>query len=275
MGVFIGLGGPLISSSLESFYQEALENAEKTEEGENKSQESFLLSTKHGRFFPILSVIGTFLILYIFYKTIGAGHAFVVSIMIDCMILCFLLFELRTFDDTPSTHITTIGFKGAYKALMYHPQIRFASILELLAWLSIYIIGYYSLLTLGRLLTESSPIFWFTLIGFVFAIQVLSPYLQGILFPKYLSTMNKSNKITLCFFLSAIVSMMIYGIDLKIENISLFVILFILLAVTVDLFFSCNHVNLEQYMFRISTVSFLCNIVKCQNHTCTNCCFCL
>ena len=198
-GVFIGFTKPLISGSVDAFYQDAV--TREVDKGLHQNGDnSFTLSKAFGKYFTTIAVVGAFSSIYFLHQYGLAHHAFLFGIVLWGIALLRLLFDYRILGDRYSMPsrlpelITKLNSKKVFYATGYNTSV-FA--------VMVVIAGYF-LLSIGREFSASARIgdfeTWTLMFLFFLGSQGLGWIVKGQVLPKIINKMSPKRYITLFYF---------------------------------------------------------------------------
>lgn len=166
VGVLLGIGKPLLSGSVEAFYQDALIREIGGAADNPTVRHSFSLSQRYGRFIPTVVTLIAFPLIYLLHKSIGSQHAFVFGIGMYLVVIFVLIRDSRMigFSNTSS------GFSSPsaiIKNYLSNHLMLFSSFLNLIFFAFAACVLGYLLMSIGHHLGPNSIYSWYSMAGFM------------------------------------------------------------------------------------------------------------
>ena len=202
-GIFIGITSPLISGSVEAFYQDAIQR-EQDSGLHNDAHRSFTLSKAVGKYFTTIAIIVAFTMLYILNHFEMSHHAFLLGILLWGITLGRLVLDYKNLGDQYSIPSSMLDLVSQFKnkrviaAIFYNISIHLISA----------IIGGYFLISIGRELGEElgETQSWILMFLFFLSSQGLGAIIRGYTLPVLIKKVSLKNYITLAYFCLATLS---------------------------------------------------------------------
>lgn len=225
--LLIGIGKPLYSGSVESFYQSVLNCYKKSVEDEKIISNSLSASAHYGRFVPIIFVLLAFTFLIWFEK---------LGVLSLCFFISFTLFigmTIKLWLDYKKAY-NIKGFVDASEQLVaeFEPRITdkklflYSSVVNLLAMLIAMLnLGYY-ILSLGRSINSGSMEQYFSFAIYMIGIMGLGWVLSASLLPRLAKRLLKPTQNQLFFGLLLCTNLAYFFLEIpkKIELLSIYLI---------------------------------------------------
>ncbi len=179
-GVLLGFAKPLISGSMHAYYEDAIRHYAGSDPTLNEQiVNSFTKSSQFGRFVPLIATVAAVLALYSLASWWSVEHIFIIGIGIYVYVAYRVLVDARFFG-----YRQEVPQKGAMRTLLpiflHSRAARFAVFLRVAFYMLGVVIAGYMIVSLLRLVNQSSPYFWPMLISFAIA-YALAPVLRGYL----------------------------------------------------------------------------------------------
>jgi hypothetical protein len=226
-GVLLGIGKPLMSGSVEAFYQSLIiENSKYIEEAEN----SMTISSQYGKAFTLVAVIVAFLAIFTLKLFDLTEHSFIIGILLWMTATRKLIKDYRAFKpsfaEKPQVSIRIDGFLSS----ITHRK-RFLKYITVhgLAFLALGLIAGYYPVTLGR---TNNELKWYGIIIFYVFSQGIGTYIRGYFLPTLITKIG-SNRLLQCLSAMLIVSgFVLYILSRTGTETSVFLTLNILFSLT-------------------------------------------
>ncbi len=212
-GVIVGFSKPLISGSVEAFYQDAIRRLSKGHnEAEKMASQSFTLSQHAGKYLTALVILLAFVLLFVTYHTIGVHHTLIIGILLWYAGFYRLFRDFRIYGDTsisggrPSTSnlISRLRQSMVAKKAIY---------LRLSAFMLAAVNAGYFAITLGRQFgnADHGLFSWFIMGLFTFAYGGIGWIVRGHVLPRLVMSkrLSTNNYLLIHFTLLATISLYI------------------------------------------------------------------
>ena len=187
LGIFIGLGKPLMSGSVEAFYQDTISSLSKSEEDKKIAKDSLTLSKKHGKYYNLIAVFLTIALIPIFHSTIGAEHLFVLAMIFRLGTIVLLHKDYLKFGDDSekkdSKEHDVSKMMALIKKSTLDKEIFSLSALRLITWAMITIVAGYLILTVGRVYKLNPTYYWTIIFSFYLGFVGLGQVFSGKFLP--------------------------------------------------------------------------------------------
>ena len=203
-GIFIGFTAPLVSGSVDAFYQDAIKREE--EQGLHQdSRHSFTLSKSVGKYFSSLSIVAAFITIYVLHQFNMAHHSFLIGIGLWGVVWYRLIIDYRSLGDHYSRPSSLSHIRNLFK----NKRIIAATFYNTSTFISFAIIAGFFVIGIGRefenIIGEREK--WFLMFIFFLSSQGIGSVFRGYLMPKLVKKTSTKSYISLCFALLLISNM--------------------------------------------------------------------
>jgi MFS family permease len=209
VGLLIGIGRPMISGSVEAFYQDAISRRQIVERGA-AAETSFTVSNRHARFGTSISVIGAFLGVYLLYRTPWQNYLFLFGAALYVLASAKLYIDYRSLGDAVET-----GNRSAFGPL-FHRMVRdriarFALFLNFSAGVIVATVLSYLVVAVGRESFNSEGSFLILMVAFIMGFACLGWIVKASLLPYLIHRVPTRYYVSSLFGLLGIGSLFIMG----------------------------------------------------------------
>lgn len=165
-GLLLGIATPLISGAMAGFYQSCVDKScVGIDELKVKhiKENTFTLSKVYGKYIPLVSVLSSFISLYLFEKYFGANHLFIIGILFYGFVHFFISNDVKHFGDQKrNKKISMSKLSTSIKEFFGNSNCFIAMVLNLcVKTISMMIIGFY-MMSLGSDLEYDKSILYFS-----------------------------------------------------------------------------------------------------------------
>ena len=210
-GILLGVGKPLMSGSVEAFYQDTiLRLAKGSPELELAASRSFTRSQTFGKHFPLVATVVALPTLYTLNQSFGAEHAFLIGIAIYAFVIVRLSLDYRLFGE-PHIPPAFRDTRSMVSVLIDNTRAREATLIRSVFQLINTVISGYLVISILRHAELQDPAyFWPLLLAFSLA-TALSASLRGYLLSGLLERLGESRFLTTFFAVHILTALILFG----------------------------------------------------------------
>ncbi|HMQ11121.1 MAG TPA: hypothetical protein PKC21_08920 [Oligoflexia bacterium] len=176
-GILLGVAKPLISGSVQGFYQEFLK---KNNEDQNEEHNSFTFSMKYGKYISSLVIILAIILLVLLSKTKYVHYLLIFGGLLYFINIKMILKDYVVFKKLYSEDIIELNYK--ISSFFQIKNVNEALFTNIVLWMIGAPIMSYLIISLGRTYDGiNSKYTWYTIASFMLGMQTLGSILNGTL----------------------------------------------------------------------------------------------
>lgn len=186
-GLCFGLGKPLVSGTVEAFYQDALRRQPENDENNLIRDRSFTLSNRFAPYVALVAVPLAFGSIYVLQKTIGAPYLLVLGGILYFHLINRLYKDGKKYGEVfpEDSRQVLWDFYSSILIFLRNRTVQYGTFLVTLFHIINAVVAGYLVVSLGREFHSHGPrVFWMTMFSFMFGLYGIGWIARALVLPR-------------------------------------------------------------------------------------------